>query len=179
MKRYIGWIVIISLILITARSSSVTIDSSELIEIYVLRVTEETGHYVREENPVINSMDIESYNTITHEIILSKGCLDRLNNRVVTSKWDTYEEMLIENLGAYRLGATYPDKYAVYIDGEEIYTGWFEPPVFISYYPPGIVMADSEFGLVLKPNILEPEEDQIFEDERLLRALAANDLIKN
>ena len=149
------------------------------IEIYVLRAAQLGDSYIQDANPVITSQDIQAYDLKKHHIKLTDDCMKRLGKRNTEAmdQLGPYEKLSLGAKASHLLGGMYPDKFSIKVEGETIYEGTFEPPLFISNRPQGPFISDREDGFdIIRFDIGRGSVD-VREDERLISALKENDML--
>lgn len=157
---------IIMLVILTACSNEKSIDSSKL-EVYILRHNDSGNDFVKDEAPIFTSEDISNYDWDTHTITFKK---EFIKAHEITKS----EDDLVMG-GSKILGIYYPDQFAFYLDGEELYRGYIQPQAYISFMPGGPTISDSNDGIII--NCLDDNSDTR-ENDKLLEFLKVNDLLK-
>jgi hypothetical protein len=166
MKTALKSVVIISILLTFTACSKDSHDVNRL-ELYILRHIEGTSDFVKDTRPIFRGKDILCYEWDTHTIIFKD---EFLSSRKV-GEIDTDDFL---DGGSKILGVYYPDQFAFYLDGEELYRGFMKPQAFISFMPIGPMISDSEAGIVIRN--LDNDND-LRENEKLYQYLKENDLL--
>jgi len=113
----------------------------EKLEYYALRRGEESGEWIRDEEPLFTGNDILDYEWESHTITFTDAFL---------AKMPIVEDNDYEVLnGSKILRLYYPDRFSVYLKNEEIYMGDVEPQAFISFYPGGPIIKNSDNGIMI------------------------------
>lgn len=137
------------------------------IELYILRYVEGSDDLVIDEKPIITGEDILSYEWDTHTITFKDEFL--LSREINETKDD-----LVMG-GSKILDVYYPDQFALYLDGEELFRGYMMPQAFISFMPIGPVMSNAPDGIIIKNY---NNESDIRESEELHEILKNNGLLQ-
>jgi len=166
MKATIKIIAILSLLFILSACNDYDNDADR-IELYILRNIKGTNNFVIDEEPIITGEDILSYEWDKHTIVFKD---EFLKSRQI----DKIEDDSMFG-GSKILGVYYPNQFAIYIDGKELYRGYIEPPVFISFMPTGPMMSHSENGIIF--NCFDKKLDTR-NNEKLYKILKNNDLLR-
>jgi hypothetical protein len=166
MKTSIKLVVIISILLILSACNKDDNEANKL-ELYILRHVEGTDDFVKDEKPTFTGKDILSYEWSTHTIIFKE---EFLSSRKVD---DIDSDGFLEG-GSKILGVYYPNQFAFYLDGEELYKGVMKPQVYISFMPTGPIISDSEEGIEIRN--LDNSND-LRENEKLYEFLKENNLL--
>ena len=123
------------------------------------------------DQPLFTDSDIKSYNWKTHEIIFKEEYLKKIDSKISNSKEDG------NFIGGSRLlGTSSRDRFVMKINDEIIYTGYFHQSMLSSFYPVGIVIIDSENGIIISCNKLEADKRS---DERVYKVLKNKKLLVN
>ncbi len=77
--------------------------------------------------------------------------------------------------GSKILGVYYPDQFAVYLDGKELYRGHMKPQAYISFMPMGPMISNSNKGIIIE--CLDSNSDTR-SNEELYEVLKNNYLLK-
>lgn len=165
MKRKVKFFILITLMVILTACNKEQ-NNADSLEFYILRHVEGESYFVIDEKPIFTGEDILSYDWDTHTIAFNKKFLSSRNI-------DEIEDDIMIG-GSQILGIYYPDQFAFYLNGEEIYSGYMKPQAFISFMPVGPMISDSEKGIIINNN---DSENDIRDDENLYEFLKDNDLL--
>lgn len=99
---------------------------------------------VKDDSPIFTEDDMRSYDWDTHTIIFTE---EFLADRGIIDEVDP--ESLLYG-GSQVLGEFYPDQFAIFLDGEELYRGYLQLPLFLSFMPSGPMIFDVDKGIEIK-----------------------------
>ncbi len=125
---------------------------NQILECYILR-TEDGVNFSKDQVPVFTNNDIASYDPVKKEYIFKKTFKEKIENDKLMSinyRNSNNELILREDYwleGISSLGARYPDRFIILIDGEKVIDGYFETPAYMSYLPPGKFIRTTEKGI--------------------------------
>lgn len=165
MKIYIRFILIITLTILLSACNDEK-NNADNLEFYILRHVEGSNEFVKDDKPIFTGEDILSYDWDSHTIIFME---DFLSSR----RYDEIEEDIIIG-GSQLLGVFYPDQFAIYLDGEELYRGYLQPQAFVSFIPGGPIISDSEKGIIINNTSIESDARN---NKKLYEFLEDNDLL--
>lgn len=128
------------------------------LKVYGLRHVSGQSQWVLDQSPLFTGEDVQEYIWETHTIIFKDQFLESKGvTQEVRDRMDQGQKFRVR--GSSLLDLYYPDRFAVYLDDQELYQGHMVPQDFISFYPSGPVMEDHESlrGVVIL--CLKAEED--------------------
>ena len=139
MKKLI-YLLIVSLLIVSVGCSNDTSDIDEIrLKVYKSSIDMTSGEYEIQDELLFTNNDIESINWSNQEYVLKRDFLEKLN--IVNKDDSTY-------IGGSLIFGTKPsDMFSIYIDGEFIYSGYFEQSFLSSFYATGAVIKDIENGI--------------------------------
>jgi hypothetical protein len=146
MKNIYKGVMILAMFLMLSGCDKTNRNAGKL-ELYILRhvlVDKDIAEFVRDESSIFTGKDIKSYDWDTHTITFTDEFLEDKND---IDEEDT-ESFLYS--GSQILGVFYPDQFALYLEGEELYRGYMKPQVFISFMPTGPMISDVENGIEIR-----------------------------
>lgn len=141
MKTTIKLTVIITLLFILSACNDYNNDADRL-ELYILRHVKGTNDFVIDEDPIITGEDILSYEWDTHTIVFKDEFLSSCE------VGETEDDFGVG--GSKILGIYYPDQFAVYLYGEELYRGYMKPQAYVSFMPMGPMISNSDKGIIIE-----------------------------
>ena len=111
-------------------------------ECYIMR-TEDGTTFVQDQNPVFTDGDISGFDDKKMLILfnadminkMAEGKLFKAIYRDEGGRPIVSEDYVMHGISS--LGAKYPDRIVMYVDGQLVFNGYFEPPIVMSYMPPG------------------------------------------
>lgn len=136
-------ILILLCMILLLSSCDEKIDRSEL-NFFALRHNEENNKWVRDDKPLFIGNDIKEYDWNKHIILFEDKFIQ---NRII-NEIDNDDKFK----GSKLLSLYYPDKFAFYIDDKELYRGYVEPQVFISFFPEGPMIVEVSGGIRIDCN---------------------------
>lgn len=148
--------------------------NADKLELFILRhvvVDKNTAEFVKDESPIFTGEDIKSYDWDTHTIIFTDEFLeDKIIQDVAGDDSFLYG-------GSQILGVFYPDQFALYLEGEELYRGFLRPQLFISFMPTGPMFSDVENGIEISNvgNVVDKED--LRDNEELYKFLKDNNML--
>ncbi len=101
----------------------------EALKIYALRHVDGGSEWIQDKEPLFTGKDIEEYIWDSHIITF--------NDEFLKTKPSTRESEDILSNGSKILSLYYPDQFSISLHGRELYVGYVEPQIFISFYPGG------------------------------------------
>lgn len=143
MKRTIKvFIIMFTLFILSACNNNSNSNDADRLELYILRNVKGTQNFIIDENPIFTGEDILSYEWSTHTITFKD---EFIASRQIN---DTKEDIMMG--GSKILGVYYPDQFALYLDGVELYRGCLKPPIYSSFLPMCPTISDSDNGIIIK-----------------------------
>lgn len=124
------------------------------LDFYIKRSTD-GSHFVKDSDPVFTNKDVKRYDHIKREIIFTDDYKVKIaNGSLMTVTYKNYENEIIPQTdywlqGISPLGAKYPDRFVIEIDGKEVLEGYFETAAYMSFLPPGNYIRTTENGVEL------------------------------
>ncbi|XMB66566.1 hypothetical protein RI065_09720 [Mycoplasmatota bacterium zrk1] len=128
--------------LLSGCAEAMSIDAHKL-EVYILRKSDESNEFIMDKTPIFTGNEIESYEWDTHTIIFNSEFILSMEKKNLKEE----DEILLG--GSTILDVYYPDQFALFLEGEELYRGYLAPPVYSSFLPMGPRIANSENGIVI------------------------------
>lgn len=144
-------------------------NNADSLEFYILRMSEDKSEFILEEEPIFTGADIKSYDWDKHIITFTDEFLSSSNSEEVS---DTDSFIMG---GSNILGVYYPDQFALYLNGKELYRGYFRPQAYISFMPMGPIVSDVENGIIINciGQVNDPRDN-----EELHKFLKENGLLR-
>ncbi|WP_105616352.1 hypothetical protein [Vallitalea okinawensis] len=141
------FIIVCSLFVLSACESND--NNAARLELYILRHVKGTHNFIIDEKPIFTGEDILNYEWDTHTITFKD---ELISSREINEK----EDDLFMG-GSKILGIYYPDQFALYLDGQELYRGYMRPQMHVSFMPMGPTISNSENGIMI--SCLDQNED--------------------
>lgn len=141
------------------------IDASALKVFLINKQDFENGTKGEESKLLFTGKDINEYNWEKHEIIFKPEFLKKRN---INFSRDNNEKL--NSKGSKVLGAKFTERFVFYLNEEKIYEGYFQQPMYSSYYPIGAVIEDIENGIKINWNSIDDCID-VRNDDRILNFL--------
>lgn len=157
-------IIVTLLFILSTCNNSINADR---LEFYILRSVEGSYEFIIDEKPIFTGDDILSYEWKTHTITFKEEFIE------LHDISETEDDIMMG--GSKILGVYYPDQFAVYLDGEELYRGYINPQAFISFMPMGPTMLNSNDGITIR--CIDKNSDTM-ENEELREFLKSNELLR-
>lgn len=167
MKIFLNIVAILAVLFMLSACNKDNKDADRL-EFYILRHVEGASDFVKDEKPIFTGKDILSYEWDTHTIIFDDEFLP-------SPKDDEIDNDDFLSGGSKILRIYYPDQFAFYLDGEELYRGFIKPQAYISFMPTGPMISDSDKGIVIKN--LDNSKD-LRDSEKLYEFLKEYELLR-
>lgn len=111
------------------------------LEFYALRINDVGNEveWVIDEQPLFKVNDVLEYEWDTHTIIFTDVFLESMNVD------DIEKDPVMQGIPILNL--FYPDQFVILLDGEELYRGYVEPQLFISFMPSGPTVVEVAKGI--------------------------------
>ena len=120
---------------------------------YILRA--EGDNFIMDDQAVFTGKDVFSYDAIEHEFIFTGEFKRKMDDGdLMTISYKDYNDEIIEPDGYWLngvspLGAMYPDRFLIMIDGHQVLEGYFATPAVMSFLPPGDYVSTTDKGIKL------------------------------
>jgi len=130
-------------------------------ECYILR-SQDGVTFVADEEPVFTDADVASYDDITHTFTFTEAYISKMKNgklfkeRYLDSTGGIIDAEDYWIAGISALGARYPDRFMIMIDGDLVLEGYFETPAIMSFLPPGRYIRTNEDGITIEMGYVAP-----------------------
>lgn len=164
-KKFIVIVLILILFILSACNNYD--NDADRIEMYILRHVEGSNDFIIDENPIFTGEDILKYKWKTHTITFKE---EFLSSRTVNEAENNFVMG-----GSQILGVYYPDQFALYLDGVELYRGHIEPQAFISFMPMGPMISNAPDGILIK---CYDDKSDVRDNEKLHEVLKNNGLLR-
>lgn len=149
-------------------SETTTAVTSDRLVFYNMTLNNE-GEYVANESPMFTIEDVESYDWKNHVILFRKDVLEKMN---------TESRSFSNKVGGIKKLMTGPmDMFAIYIDDELIYEGYYGQTTISSNTVTGNVMEEVPNGVQMSYYYSSDEKDLRL-DTRIYELLEEKNLIK-
>lgn len=160
-------IILFVLFITTACNNDDSSSKEDKLELFILRRVEDAEDLVIDETPIFTDKDILSYEWDTHTIIFNEKFL-------ASHETNETEDDIIMG-GSKILRIYYPDQFALLLNGEELYRGYIQPQVNISFLPMGPMISNYDDGIIIK---CYDEKLDTRDNDKLKAFLKDNDLLR-